>query len=146
MRARIITVDTDADAAKAKDALQHGMSFEDAARAFSKDASAVNGGDLGYVQQGAVLPELSAVMFALAPGQSTSFPIPAGGALYFVQVEDRKQMPPLPLDVMRGVLTQQLARAAVPDVIAKALDGLPVEDYGIAGKGGSSAMGSEQKK
>ena len=42
--------------------------FEEAARQFSQDGSAANGGDLGWNRRGVMVPEFDRVMFMLNPG------------------------------------------------------------------------------
>jgi peptidyl-prolyl cis-trans isomerase C len=47
-----------------------GESFEDLARVFSQDpASAVNGGDLGFIHRGQMTPDFDEAAFRLQPGQ-----------------------------------------------------------------------------
>jgi peptidyl-prolyl cis-trans isomerase C len=134
VRARIIAVGSEQEAAHVKAALDSGTDFAAAASTFSKDATASRGGDLGYVRPGTVLPEIGGVIFALGPGQVSAYPIRSGDALYFVKVEDRKEMPPPPYEAVRSTLTQQLMRAAVPNALQQAKDGLAVKEYGIGGK------------
>ena len=49
--------------------LQHGGSFQQAARQFSKAPGASQGGDLGWVREGTLDPKLEAVLKTLHPGQ-----------------------------------------------------------------------------
>ncbi len=139
VRARIIMVQTPQEAADVQAALAGGMDFSQAAMKFSQDATAQVGGDLGYVRIGSVLPEIGAVIFSLAPGQTTAYPVQAGGALYLVKVESRRQQGPPSFEAVRGQLAQQLARDAVPQVVDKALAGLVVNDYGIMGKNAAAS-------
>ncbi len=138
VHARVIMVFTEQQAQDVMAALANGMDFAEAAVRFSRDATAQAGGDLGFVRLGTVLPELGAVIFALAPGQTSSYPIRAGGGLYLLKVEARRREPPPPFDNVRSGLIQQLSRNAVPGVIENAFNGLDVHDYGITGKGATS--------
>ncbi|MCP1501036.1 peptidyl-prolyl cis-trans isomerase C [Pseudomonas migulae] len=49
--------------------ISQGADFADVARAGSEDASASEGGNLGYFPRGRMLPEFEAAAFALAPGE-----------------------------------------------------------------------------
>ncbi len=132
--ARMIFVPTQEQARAVTKALEGGMDFAQAAVKFSQDATAQAGGDLGYVRPGTVAPELATVIFALAPGQTTEYPIRTGSGWYFVKVEARRQEPPPSFDSVRGALIQQLSRTAVRGVVQQAMSGLDVHDYGINGK------------
>ena len=134
VRARIIMTYTRSDADFALQRLAAGADFESVASIISKDASAKSGGDLGFVSLGAILPEIGAVVFALAPGQTTSFPVRTAEAWYIVKVEERRRRPPPSFETMRPALLQQLIRGAMPSAVREAMAGLPVRDYGLTGK------------
>lgn len=134
VRARVIMTYTRQDAESVVLALAGGADFADVARRSSKDASAPVGGDIGFVRLGAVLPEIGAVMFALPPGQTTTYPVRAAGAWYIIKVEARRQQGAPSFDAVRAQLVQQLTQAALPGVIQRAMAGLPVQDYGLMGK------------
>ncbi|MGL6246137.1 peptidylprolyl isomerase [Pseudomonas sp.] len=63
-----------------------GEDFASVARAGSDDASATEGGDLGYFPRGRMMPEFEAAAFALAPG-AVSAPVrtPLGWHLIYLQ-------------------------------------------------------------
>ncbi|MHC8326205.1 peptidylprolyl isomerase [Pseudomonas sp. LB1P83] len=63
-----------------------GEDFASVARAGSEDASATEGGDLGYFPRGRMMPEFEAAAFALAPG-AVSAPVrtPLGWHLIYLQ-------------------------------------------------------------
>lgn len=64
-----ILVGTKAEADKIEADIKAGKSFEDEAKAMSKDSSAANGGDLGWFKKGDMVPEFGDAVFALKPGQ-----------------------------------------------------------------------------
>ena len=45
------------------------ISFADLAKMYSEDASGQQGGDLGYISRGQLVPEIDDAIFSLAPGQ-----------------------------------------------------------------------------
>lgn len=63
--------------------------FEDMARQYSSDASAANGGDLGWVYQGDTVPEFERAMDALAPG-AISAPVRTPFGWHLIQVIERR--------------------------------------------------------
>lgn len=132
-RARIIVTYTQQGALDALAMLRIGDDFADVARKVSKDSSAPAGGDLGFVRQDAVAPEIGAVLFALEPGQTSNFPNHAAGAWLIVKCEARREQPP-PLEAVKAQLTQQLIRAGTAAVVEKSMTGLPRRDFSMMGR------------
>lgn len=67
-----------------------GADFASVARAGSEDASASEGGDLGYFSRGRMLPEFEAAAFALAPG-AVSEPVRTAVGWHLIYVQNRMQ-------------------------------------------------------
>ena len=121
VHARHVLVDSE-DAAKAVLAdLKAGTSFEDEAKAKSKDPSAkTNGGDLGYITKGETVPEFSEAAFKLKPGETTPTPVKTQFGYHIIKVDDRRMAPPPAYDEAKGQVRQELARADA----GKIVDGL----------------------
>ncbi|AZY51623.1 peptidylprolyl isomerase [Bordetella avium] len=64
--------------------------FEDMARQYSQDATAPQGGDLGWVNPGEMVPSFEAAMNSLKPGE-ISQPIESPFGWHLVQVLERRQ-------------------------------------------------------
>ncbi|WP_175217742.1 peptidylprolyl isomerase [Achromobacter deleyi] len=64
--------------------------FEDMARQYSQDATAPQGGDLGWLNPGETVPPFEAAMNALKPGE-ISQPIQTPFGWHLIQVEERRQ-------------------------------------------------------
>ncbi len=92
-------------------------SFEALARENSEDASAAQGGELGWVAQGAFVPEFEDAMNALAPN-GISDPVTSRFGLHLIQVLERRQVT---LDARqqreqaRNILREQKFDAAYTD-------------------------------
>lgn len=69
--------------------VQGGESFADVARVVSEDASAPQGGDLGWVNPGETVPSFEEAMNKLAPGE-VSEPIKSPFGWHIIQVEERR--------------------------------------------------------
>ena len=121
VHARHILVDSE-DAAKAVLAdLKAGTSFEDEAKAKSKDPSAkTNGGDLGFITKGETVAEFSDAAFKLKPGETTTTPVKTQFGWHVIKVDDRRMAPPPSFDEAKGQVRRELAQADA----AKVLDGL----------------------
>jgi peptidyl-prolyl cis-trans isomerase SurA len=64
--------------------------FAQLAREFSQDASAANGGDLGWANPGLFVPEFEEVMNSLAPGQIAE-PLVSRFGVHLIQLLERRQ-------------------------------------------------------
>ena len=115
-------VATDAEARSVIEKLQHGADFADLARQVSKDPSAKNGGDLGYLPLEAMAPEIGSVVFALAPGQVTPYPVRALFGYFVLRVEGRRQRATPTFDEVRLQLERDLRAVAVRDAITSLLN------------------------
>jgi peptidyl-prolyl cis-trans isomerase SurA len=108
-----------------------GASFPAVARQFSQSAGAVNGGDLGWVQQGQLPEELDSALRQLRPGQATR-PIRSTTGYHIVMLRDERavgaanSLPPREqimnslgqerLDMLQRRLLRDLRRAAFVDL------------------------------
>ena len=118
VKARHILVDSE-DAAKAVIAdLKSGVSFEDEAKAKTKDPSGkANGGDLGYISKDETVPEFSEAAFKLKPGEVTQAPIKTQFGWHVIKVEDRRVAPPPTYDEAKPQIRSELAQQDVQKVI-----------------------------
>jgi len=87
-----------------------GEDFASVARTGSEDASASDGGDLGYFPRGRMLPEFEAAAFALAPG-SVSEPVRTAVGWHLIYVQNRMEAVDVTqeqgLDMVRAYLARQ---------------------------------------
>lgn len=69
--------------------IEHGESFAELARRYSEDASAPQGGDLGWLNPGETVPAFEQAMNALQDGQ-VSQPVKSPFGWHLIQVEERR--------------------------------------------------------
>ena len=102
--------------------ISQGADFADVARTGSEDASASQGGNLGYFPRGRMLPEFEATAFALAPG-GVSEPVrtPLGWHLISVQnhLEAADVSEQQGLDWVRAYLVRQQQARVRLEVLAQ---------------------------
>jgi peptidyl-prolyl cis-trans isomerase SurA len=101
--------------AKAEQALRRirsGESFAVVARDVSEGPTARQGGDLGYFRRGLMLPAIEQSAFSLKAGE-VSPPIHTGSGYHIVMVEDRRAVPPKPVDEMREEIRNRLANDSI---------------------------------
>jgi peptidyl-prolyl cis-trans isomerase C len=134
VRARIILVPSEAAAVPLIDRIRGGADFGDVARAFSKDPTAAQGGDLGYLARDATTPELAAAMFSLAPGQVTPYPVATRMGYFIIRVEGRRTRDQPTFEETRFTLESELRSEAVKAAIGALLTNLKVGNPEAAGK------------
>lgn len=103
--------------------------FEDLARRFSRDGSAAQGGDLGWLYPGDTVPEFERAMDALQPGQ-VSAPVQSPFGWHLIEVterrtsevgNDRKRL------IARQAVREQKLAEATEDWLRELRDGAYVE-------------------
>jgi peptidyl-prolyl cis-trans isomerase C len=132
--ARIISVDTKEEATALISRLQAGESFAALAKAYSKDETAQNGGDLGFVRLEMMQTGIGAVMFSLGVGQTTVYPVKNGLRWYIIRVDAHRQRPPPSFDEVRAILARDVTEAGVAEVRQQILKAVKIRFYGMAGK------------
>jgi peptidyl-prolyl cis-trans isomerase C len=130
----IIVTDTASAANDLIYRLGQGASFADTARALSKDGTASNGGDLGFVTVDQLSPEVGAVAFSLGVGQTTAYPVKSGNHWFIVRVDERRQAGTPSFQDAEIALERDVLHAGVDALRAQALKAVPVSYYGLAGK------------
>ncbi len=76
--------------AQLRQRIEMGESFEDLARRYSEDASAPQGGDLGWTSLGDMVPQFEQAMNALQPGQVSDV-VQSPFGWHLIKVEDRRE-------------------------------------------------------
>ncbi|TXI81451.1 MAG: molecular chaperone SurA, partial [Cupriavidus sp.] len=100
-----------------RDRITHGTDFADIARRYSQDGSASNGGELGWVSPGELVPEFEQAMNRLRPGE-ISEPVVTQFGVHLIQVLNRRETevsPEKQRDFARAEVREQKLRAAYDD-------------------------------
>lgn len=100
-----------------RDRIQHGTKFADIAKRYSQDGSAQNGGELGWVSPGELVPEFEQAMNRLRPGE-VSEPVTSQFGVHLIQVDNRREVevsPEKQRDFARAEVREQKLRAAYED-------------------------------
>ena len=87
--------------------IEKGEAFELIAAKYSQGSAASQGGDIGFVERGVVLPELEPVIFNLPVGKLSS-PIETDAGVYIVAVLDKRGAGLKPLEVVRREIKAKL--------------------------------------
>jgi peptidyl-prolyl cis-trans isomerase C len=89
--ARHILLETEEEAKALITELDAGKDFAELAKEKSTGPSAGNGGDLGYLTKGRMVPEFEAAAFALTPGQYGKEPVKTQFGWHVIKVEERRE-------------------------------------------------------
>ncbi len=121
-KARHILVPDQAEAEEiAKLARADGADFAELAKTRSKGPSAPNGGDLGWFEEGQMVPEFQQAALALKPGE-ISEPVQTQFGWHVIKLEDVRDRPAPPLAEVREELIGQMSREITEAVVTALRD------------------------
>src|SRR6201985_2870379 len=126
VHARHILVETEDDAKAVKAELDKGADFAELAKKKSKDPGASDGGDLGFFTKDQMVPEFSAVAFALEPGK-ISDPVKSQFGWHIIKVEEKRNRQPPAFDQVKAQIETYVTRKAQADYVAKLREAAKVE-------------------
>lgn len=115
-----ILVDNEAKAKEAKKKLNKGSKFADIAKEYSKDPSSkANGGTLGYIMEGQLVPEFEKKAFSMKPSE-ISDPVKTQFGWHIIKLEDKRKAKVPSKDEAKDSIKNKLSQ----DVVAKYFDEL----------------------
>jgi peptidyl-prolyl cis-trans isomerase C len=126
VHARHILVPTEEEAKAIVEELKKGADFAELAKKKSKDPGAADGGDLGFFTKEQMVPEFSAVAFALEPGK-ISDPVKSQFGWHVIKVEEKRDRKPPPFDQVKPQIETFVVRKAQSDYVTKLREAAKVE-------------------
>src|SRR3954466_561752 len=126
VHARHILVESEAEAKTVADELKKGADFAELAKKKSKDPGASDGGDLGFFTKDQMVPEFSAVAFALEPGK-ISDPGTSQFGWHVIKVEEKRNRKAPEFEQVRAQIETYVTRKAQADYVAKLREAAKVE-------------------
>ncbi|MDB5521250.1 MAG: PpiC-type peptidyl-prolyl cis-trans isomerase [Tardiphaga sp.] len=118
VRARHILVETEAEAKAVEDELKKGVDFAELAKKKSKDPGAADGGDLGFFTKDQMVPEFSAVAFAMEPGK-VSDPVKSQFGWHVIKVEEKRSRQAPDFAQVKPQIETYVTRKAQADYVTK---------------------------
>ena len=108
-RASHILTPTRKEALKIQKKILNGQNFKTTAQKLSQDATAKNGGDIGWVRKGQIsLPKLDKVIFSLKQKGSTSKIIETELGFHLIKLTDIKIIPKKPLESVKEQIKENI--------------------------------------
>lgn len=124
IRVSHILVKSEEEAKNISESLRKGGDFAKVAREKSVDAAtAKNGGDLGYMSKGQMLPEIEVAASRLKPGE-VSEPIKTKSGYEIIKVTDVKFGKPMEFERVKNVLFQRLSAEKQKEVFDAYMENL----------------------
>lgn len=119
-RLRHILLQSESEAQEIIVALTAGRPFSElAAERSADDVSKANGGDLGFVAEGQTLPEVDAAASALKPSEYTQEPVASAFGFHVVMLEEERNRPAPPFEVIAPQIRQSLESAEEQRIISE---------------------------
>ena len=87
--------------------------FEDLAKSSSKDSSAGNGGDLGWMLPANVVPEFADAMVKLKKGEITKDPVKSQFGWHIIRLDDSRKLDFPAFDKLKGRIAGQMQQLQV---------------------------------
>lgn len=91
--------------------------FEELAKKHSKDPSAANGGDLGWVAPATLVPEFAQVMTSLKKGQLAETPVQSRFGWHIIRLDDVRTLQFPTFEEARARIAQQLQQLAIRNYV-----------------------------
>jgi peptidyl-prolyl cis-trans isomerase C len=126
VHARHILVETEDEAKAIEAELKKGADFAELAKKKSKDPGAADGGDLGFFTKDQMVPEFSAVAFALEPGK-ISDPVKSQFGWHVIKVEEKRNRKAPDFEQVKAQIETYVTRKAQAEYVAKLREGAKVE-------------------
>jgi peptidyl-prolyl cis-trans isomerase C len=126
VHARHILVETEDEAKAIKVELDKGGDFAELAKKKSKDPGASDGGDLGFFTKEQMVPEFSAVAFAMEPGK-ISDPVKSQFGWHIIKVEEKRNRKAPEFEQVKAQIETYVTRKAQADYVAKLREAAKVE-------------------
>jgi peptidyl-prolyl cis-trans isomerase C len=126
VHARHILVETEDKAKAVKAELDKGADFAELAKKKSKDPGASDGGDLGFFTKDQMVPEFSAVAFALEPGK-ISDPVKSQFGWHIIKVEEKRNRKAPDFEQVKAQIETYVTRKAQADYVGKLREAAKIE-------------------
>lgn len=141
IHARHILVKTEEEARDVIRRLQEGADFAELARETSTDPAAAQGGDLGYVGRGRLVPAFEEAAFALQPGEFTKEPVQTQFGWHVIKLEEKRMSSPPPLEQVNEQIRTVVMRQNFEKLMSDLRSRIEVEIVGDASAGAQANPG-----
>ncbi len=122
-----ILVDDEAKAIEIITELDDGADFAESAKKYSTGPSGPNGGDLGWFDAGAMVPEFSSAVAAMEAGKYSAAPVKTQFGWHIIKLVDSRAKNPQPFDTVKDQIRNVLLRTKVEEFVKSLHDAASIE-------------------
>jgi len=126
-RASHILLENEAEAQAVIDELAEGAEFDALARERSIDPSGQTGGELGWFQAEAMVPEFTAAVATMDPGTTSTAPVESEFGWHVIRLDDRRGVPLPDYDSAKPGLTSLVLRERLAEEVRKLREAADVQ-------------------
>jgi peptidyl-prolyl cis-trans isomerase C len=119
-KASHILLEDEAKALEIIGELDDGADFAETAKKYSTGPSGPNGGDLGWFDAGAMVPEFSKAVAAMETGKYSATPVKTDFGWHVIKLDDERAKNPQPFESVRDQIRNMMLR----NKVAEYIDGL----------------------
>ena len=127
VHARHILVEEETKARDLIGKLEEGADFAELAKEHSIGPSGAQGGDLDYFTKEQMVPAFAEAAFALDKGSYSKDPVQTEFGWHVIEVLDRRELPPPPLEEVEEQLFEELSQEAVQNILTELRDGAEIK-------------------
>ncbi len=126
-KASHILLEDEAKAVEIIAELDGGADFAESAKKYSTGPSNESGGDLGWFDAGAMVPEFSAAAAALEVGKYSAAPVKTEFGFHIIKLTDKRKKQPQPFEAVKEQVRGMLMRTKVANYVDSLHDAAKIE-------------------
>jgi len=127
VHARHILVEEETKAKELIGKLDEGADFAELAKEHSIGPSGAQGGDLDYFTKEQMVPAFAEAAFAMEKGTYSKEPVQTEFGWHIIEILDRRELPPPPLEEVEEQLFEELSQEAVQAILTELRDGAEIK-------------------
>lgn len=127
VHARHILVEEETKAKELIGKLDEGADFAELAKEHSIGPSGAQGGDLDYFTKEQMVPAFAEAAFAMEKGTHSKEPVQTEFGWHIIEILDRRELPPPPLEEVEEQLFEELSQEAVQAILTELRDGAEIK-------------------
>ncbi len=127
VHARHILVEEESKAQELIGNLDEGADFAELAKEHSIGPSGAQGGDLDYFTKEQMVPAFAEAAFAMDKGTYSKDPVQTEFGWHIIEILDRRELPPPPLEEVEAQLFEELSQEAVQAILTELRDGAEIK-------------------
>lgn len=122
-----ILLDSEEKAIEVIAELDGGVDFAEAAKKYSTGPSGPNGGDLGWFDSGAMVPEFSQAVAEMETGKHSAAPVKTQFGFHIIKLVDKRNKEAQPFESVKEQISNMVMRTKVEEFVRSLHDAAEIE-------------------